>query len=124
MGTSVRRVESTSAVPVFIAAKSIDSQRSSGYHDTLSAINEFVDNAVDAGADLVRVYFHPQIIAGEVVSHDIYVLDNGSGMSPEELQRAFAFGGGSEWDPNKIGKFNYGLPNAVVSQGLLVDAYS
>src|SRR5437879_4212132 len=112
MAISIRKKASTSAVPVFIAARCIDSQRSSGYNDTLSAINEFIDNAVDADADVVRVYFHPLIDGGDVVGHDIYVLDNGKGMSPEDLQRALAFGGGSEWDTEKIGKFNYGLPNA------------
>ena len=124
MSTSVKKRELTSVVPVFIAAKCINSQRSSGYNDTLSAINEFVDNAVDADAEIVRVYFHPLIAAGELVGHDIYVLDDGKGMSPEELQRSLAFGGGSDWDPNKIGKFNYGLPNAAVSQGKAIEVYS
>ncbi len=39
MPTAVKKREATSVVPMFIAAKCIDSQRSSGYNDTLSAIN-------------------------------------------------------------------------------------
>ncbi len=70
MATSVKEKESTSVVAVFIAAKCIDSQRSSGYNDTLSAINEFIDNAVDADADTVRVYFHPLLIAGELLGSE------------------------------------------------------
>jgi hypothetical protein len=64
MVAALKKRESTSVVPVFIAATCIDSQRSSGYNDTLSAVNEFIDNAVDAEADMVRVYFHPLIAGG------------------------------------------------------------
>ncbi len=35
--------------PLIIAKTSIESQRSSGYRGTHSAVNEFVDNSIEAG---------------------------------------------------------------------------
>lgn len=111
-------------VPLFIPEVSIESQRSSGYTDTLSAVDEFVDNSLDSGATLVRVYYLPRRQGNRVVSHDIVVLDNGSGMDPDTLQKALAFGGGNRFDRQGIGRFAYGLPNAAISQGQRLEVYS
>jgi len=46
-------------------------------------------------------------------------------MSPKLLQEAFQFGGSSHKDdPNGIGKFGMGLPNASISQCRRVDVWS
>jgi hypothetical protein len=113
-----------SIVPLFIPEVSIVSQRSSGYTDTLTAVNEFIDNGLEAGGTVVRVYYLPRMQGGRLVSHDIVVLDNGSGMDPAILQRALAFGGGNRFDRKGIGRFAYGLPNAAISQGQRVEVYS
>jgi hypothetical protein len=47
-------------VPLFIAKTSILSQRSSGYVNTHSAVNEFLDNSIEAGAKRVYVYYLPR----------------------------------------------------------------
>jgi hypothetical protein len=124
MSTQTEAPVVSKGVPIFIPEVSIDSQRSSGYADTLSATNEFVDNAIEAGAKDVRVYYLPRRKGNRVVSHDIVVLDNGSGMDPDTLQRALAFGGGNRFDRKGIGRFAYGLPNAAISQGTLLEVYS
>ena len=111
-------------VPLFIAKTSIESQRSSGYTGTHSAVNEFVDNSVEAGATEVRVYYVPRREGRKLESHDIIVLDNGRGMDPELLWQALAFGGGNRFDRKGIGRFGYGLPNAAISQGLHLDVYT
>jgi hypothetical protein len=111
-------------VPLFIAKTSIESQRSSGYSGTHSAVNEFVDNSIEAGATEVRVYYVPQREGRKLESHDIIVLDNGKGMDPELLWQALAFGGGNRFDRRGIGRFGYGLPNAAISQGLHLDVYT
>lgn len=115
---------STSSIPLFIAQTSIDSQRSSGYKDTHSAVNEFVDNSVEARATEIRVYYIPRREGRKIVSHDIVVLDNGTGMEPELLQKALAFGGGDRFERKGIGRFGYGLPNAAISQGRHLDVYT
>src|SRR5579871_2861945 len=124
MSTQTEAPVASKGVPIFIPEVSINSQRSSGYADTLSATNEFVDNAIEAGAKDVRVYYLPRKKGNRVVSHDIVVLDNGSGMDPDTLQRALAFGGGDRFDRKGIGRFAYGLPNAAISQGTLLEVYS
>jgi hypothetical protein len=111
-------------IPLFIPEVSIESQRSSGYNDTLAAVDEFTDNGIDAGATTIRIYYLPRREGGRLVSHDIVVLDNGSGMNAEELQRALAFGGGNRFDRQGIGRFAYGLPNAAISQGRKLEVYS
>lgn len=111
-------------VPLFIAQTSVASQRSSGYRDTQSAVNEFVDNSIEAGATNVRVYYVPQREGRKIVSHDIIVFDNGRGMEPESLQNALAFGGGDRFDRHGIGRFGYGLPNAAISQGKILEVYT
>ena len=92
-------------VPLFIAKTSIESQRSSGYSGTHSAVNEFVDNSIEAGATEVRVYYVPRREGRKIESHDIIVLDNGRGMDPELLWQALAFGGGNRFDRKGIGRF-------------------
>src|SRR5687768_4526146 len=124
MSTTSAIREAVASIPLFIPQVSIESQRSSGYSDTLTAVNEFVDNSVEAGAKAVRIYYLPRRKDNRLVSHDIVVLDNGSGMEPGVLQKALAFGGGDRFDRKSIGRFAYGLPNAAVSQGRTLEVYS
>ena len=114
----------TTTIPLFIPQTSIESQRSSGYSSTHSAVNEFVDNSIEAGAMEIRVYYIPRREGRKMVSHDIYVLDNGKGMEPDLLWRAMAFGGGDRFDRKGIGRFGYGLPNAAISKGRHLDVYT
>jgi len=111
-------------VPLFIPKTSILSQRSSGYVNTHSAVNEFIDNAIEAGAKRVYVYYLPRRQGSRVQTHDIVVLDDGHGMSPEQLQQALAFGGGDRFERKSIGRFGYGLPNGAISQGRHLDVYT
>lgn len=113
-----------STIPLFIAKTSVESQRSSGYRDTHSAVNEFVDNSIEAAATEVRIYYVPQREGRKIVSHYIVVLDNGRGMDPELLQKALAFGGGDRFERKGIGRFGYGLPNAAISQGKKLEVYT
>src|SRR6266567_1102483 len=111
-------------VPLFIPKTSILSQRSSGYVNTHSAVNEFIDNSIEAGAKRVYVYYLPRRQGNRVQSHDIVVLDDGRGMTPQQLQLALAFGGGDRLERKSIGRFGYGLPNGAISQGRHLDVYT
>lgn len=112
--------------PLFNAQRALESQRSSGYRDTASASREIVDNSFEAGADLVHVVFDTarNAINQKVVSQ-VAFIDNGSGMLPEMARYALTWGGGTHFDdPNFIGKFGFGLPNASINQSRRVDVYT
>ena len=98
--------------------------RDTGYKSTASAISELVDNALEAGADDI------QIAIAEVVGKDINkirvtVLDNGCGMTLQEMRLALQFGGTSRFNQRVAqGRFGMGLPNSSVSQARRVDVFS
>src|SRR5687768_17062637 len=71
-------------VPLFIAKTSILSQRSSAYVNTHSAVHEFIDNSIEAGAKRVYVYYLPRRQGNRVQTHDIVVLDDGRGMTQDQ----------------------------------------
>ncbi len=111
---------------IFSGPKFIESIRSGGYQDTSYAVAELVDNAIDAKSD------HVIIICQEKLSHStnrphldkIAVLDNGTGMNPEELRNSLLFGDGTRGEELDIGKFGMGLPNSSLSQCKRVEVYS
>ena len=52
-------------------------------------------------------------------------IDNGAGMLPTMARFALSWGGGTHFDdPNFIGKFGFGLPNASINQTKLVEVYT
>lgn len=90
----------------------IESMRAVGY-SLESAIADLVDNSISVGATLVRVEFRP---FGEPY---VAVIDNGSGMAPDELTEAMRHGGKSPLDvrsPHDLGRFGLGLKTASLSQ--------
>jgi len=115
-------------IPPSLAIKSM---RSSGYRDTAYAVAELVDNSIEAGAAKVEILCadRDDFSGGRKVRRldRIAVFDNGKGMSPEMLETALTFGGGSheaEELPTGIGKFGMGLPNSSISQCERVDVWS
>lgn len=103
--------------------------RDNGYKTAAHAIAELIDNSVQAKAKTVQLL----CIDGYTVNtkrrlqqlEEIAILDDGIGMNPKTLQEALQFGGSSHRDdPNGIGKFGMGLPNASISQCRRVDVWS
>ena len=111
-------------VPLFLGQTFIQSLRDVGYNNTTAAICEHVDNAIQAGASEVRVYFHQSGQRGSP-EIDIAVYDNGNGMPPHVLQVAMAFGG-SMYHENRsgIGRFGVGMKTAALSMGPVLELYS
>jgi hypothetical protein len=129
--------------PLFSSRDAIKSQRRSGYKNTARAAREIVDNALEAGASNVWVTFDT---AGSNGLADegrkrgrgknknsvsaIAFIDDGPGMKHENdkrsmLRYALSWGGGTHSeDPDFIGKFGFGLPNASVNQTELVEVYT
>ncbi|MBE8232412.1 MAG: ATP-binding protein [Endozoicomonadaceae bacterium] len=111
------------------AALVIKSMRDNGYKTAAHAIAELVDNSLQAKATTVQLI----CFDGYTVNtkrklkqlEEIAILDDGIGMTPKILQESLQFGGSSNRDdPNGIGKFGMGLPNASISQCRRVDVWS
>jgi signal transduction histidine kinase len=74
-----RMLRDGSKVPLFLGQTFVNSLRDVGYNNTTSAVCEHVDNAIQAGASEVRVYFNQTGSRGKY-DVDVAVFDNGPGM--------------------------------------------
>lgn len=121
-------------VPASLAIKAM---RSSGFRGTDNAVAELIDNSIQAGIEAGRKQTDVEVICIERPKNygqratkridEIFVYDNAGGMSPDLLRSALVFGSGTKLDSSNqkgIGKFGMGLPNASISQCLLVEVYS
>ena len=123
------RLPDTFTFPLFNAKQALESQRRSGYRNTASAAREIVDNALEAGAKRIDVIFErpKQLKKGqrqESISA-VAFIDNGAGMLPDMARYALSWGAGTHFDePDFIGKFGFGLPNASINQTRLVEVYT
>ena len=104
--------------PPYLALKAM---QSGAYANTAAALAEIIDNSYEAEAKHIHVCLicdTPE--AGTAAPHTIAVLDNGDGMSDEELRRSIQFGHGKNLNTEasnlKLGKFGVGLLSASVSQ--------
>ena len=94
----------------------MQSLRDVGYNSTTSALQEHVDNAIEAGATEIRVFIRQSGKRGDLET-DIMVYDNGRGMAPNVLKVATSFGGSLSFgNRTAIGRFGMGNPNRPLSQ--------
>ena len=119
-----RMLREDSKVPLFLGQTFVNSLRDIGYNSTTSAVCEHIDNAIQAGAMEIRVYFHQTGRRG-AYQLDVLVYDNGGGMAPDVLQVATSFGG-SMYHENRrgIGRFGVGMKTAALSMGPAMELYS
>lgn len=112
--------------PLFNSKHALESQRKNGYRDSASAAREIVDNSIEAGAQRIDIIFeHSKSEHGKDLVTSIAFIDDGSGMLPKMTQYALSLGGGTHFDePEFIGKFGFGLPNASINQTKRVEVYS
>lgn len=115
--------------PLFNSRRALESQRRSGYRNTAAAAREMVDNAIEAGANKVHVVFGRPSDRKRYQRSDalnaVAFIDNGSGMLPGMARFALSWGGGTHFDdPEFIGKFGFGLPNASINQTRQVEVYT
>ena len=74
-------------------------------HDIRSGLDELIDNAIDAGADNIRIVFH-------VVGHHLAQIathDDGRGMSAEKMRHVLRLGGHEVESESTIGIYGMGL---------------
>src|SRR5439155_1602997 len=98
--------------------------RDIGYRHTGTAIDELIDNGIQAEADEVHVVFGFE--GGSDKKPDrLAVIDTGHGMDPAMIQSSVIWGGTHrEDDRTGFGRYGYGLPSASVSQGKRFTVYS
>jgi hypothetical protein len=90
--------------------------RDSGYKNTAAALAELVDNALEAGATKVEIQI-AKLDNTEGEQYELYVVDNGNGMTATELNQSLQFGGSSRFNSrNQLGRYGMGLPNSSLSQ--------
>src|SRR5262249_60135279 len=97
MAVMNRILKDKAAVPLFFAQTLIASLRDVGYNHTTSALCEHVDNAIEAGATEVRIFYRQTGKKGEY-QIDAAVYDNGRGMEPNVLKVATSFCGAVEYN--------------------------
>lgn len=90
----------------------IESTRAIGY-SLEAAVADIVDNSIAANSKNVDIYFFP--IDGAYIA----ILDNGNGMSADELDTAMQYGSKNPMDARDakdLGRFGLGLKTASLSQ--------
>jgi hypothetical protein len=119
-----RILKENATVPLFFAQTLISSLRDVGYNNTTSALCEHVDNAIEAGAKEIRIYFRQRGSKGSY-EIDAAVYDNGRGMSPNVLKMATSFGGSMRYgNRDGIGRFGMGMKTAALSMSPVMELYS
>jgi hypothetical protein len=119
-----RILKENATVPLFFGQTLVQSLRDVGYNHTTSALCEHVDNAIQARATEIRVYFRQTGKRGEY-QIDAAVYDNGVGMAPAVLKVATSFGGSTTFgNRDGIGRFGMGMKTAALSMGPVLEIYS
>lgn len=119
-----RILKDGATVPLFFAQTLIASLRDVGYNTTTSAVSEHVDNAIQAGASEVRVFFRQTGKKGDATI-DVAIYDNGAGMAPNVLKVATSFGGSMHYNARDgIGRFGMGMKTAALSMSPVMELYS
>lgn len=99
--------------------------RDSGYKTTARAIDEFIDNSIQAQASRVDVIYTTGISNGKQIISNVAVIDDGHGMEPDMIRAAVLWGGTHrEDDRSGFGRYGFGLPSAAVSQSKRFEVYS
>jgi len=104
----------------------VQGMRDSGYKSTGTAIDELIDNAIQAQARRVDILYAVDTFEGnkQEVS-DIAVIDDGHGMEPDMIRAAVLWGGTHRAnDRTGFGRYGFGLPSAAVSISKHYEVYS
>lgn len=110
------------AFALVVADAFVNGMRDSGYKSTATAIDEFVDNAIQAGAKMIHIqrFDNPQKKYSEVA-----IFDDGHGMEPDMIRAAILWGGTHRYNSRTLfGRYGFGLPSAAVSITTSYEVYS
>lgn len=90
----------------------IESMRSLGYSFS-SAIADLIDNSISAKATVIDIIAEPSL------NPSMIIIDDGTGMTKDELYEAMRYGSSNpleERDADDLGRFGLGLKSASLSQ--------
>ena len=114
------------AQDIFVIQTMGDALRNTGYKNIECAMAEIIDNSVQANAKNVFIIVSEKF--NEKTGHnnidEIAFLDNGDGMTKEELERCLGIGYSTRTDRKGMGRFGVGLPQASLYACPSVDVYS
>lgn len=97
--------------------------RDMGYRTTARALDELIDNSIQAEARNVLIAFG--FTGNSTKPTALAVIDDGHGMDPGMVRLSAIWGGTHrENDRTGFGRYGYGLPSACVSQGERFTVYS
>jgi len=116
-------------VQIVDAYLALTALRQVGYRNTATAVAELVDNSIEAKAKKITIV---TLSAREpLAQRTVYrvqrigVLDNGEGMTPEELGSCLSLGWGTRLRTREgLGRFGFGLKGSSLSQAQLVEVFS
>lgn len=99
----------------------VEGMRDSGYKSTATAIDEFIDNSIQAAATRIDIIY--ELDGGTI--RNIAVIDDGHGMEPDMIRAAVVWGGTHRHNDRRgFGRFGFGLPSAAVSITKRYEVYS
>lgn len=108
---------------LMVADAFVRGMRDIGYRSTATALDELIDNAIQAEAQKIGVCFG--YTNSDAKPSQIAVVDDGHGMDPDMIRLAIIWGGTHrENDRQGFGRYGYGLPSASLSQGRRFSVYS
>jgi hypothetical protein len=94
----------------------VKSMRKSGYKSTATAIDDLLDNSIEALASRIDIIYTVELINTKKIISNIAVIDNGLGMSPKMIEAAVLWGGTDRHNNRDgFGRFGFGLPSAAIS---------
>lgn len=110
---------------LMVAEAFVDGMRRQGYKSTARALDELVDNAVQAGAKRIHVVVH--CTDDKDHPNAIAIIDDAHGMDGSMIRYAMTWGGSHRAhinDRSGFGRFGFGLPTASISQGRKYTVFS
>lgn len=94
----------------------VKSMRKSGYKSTATAIDDLIDNSIEALASRIDIVYSFENKKGKKILTNIAVIDNGLGMAPRMIEAAVLWGGTDRHNSRDgLGRFGFGLPSAAIS---------
>lgn len=114
------------AKDIFVIKTMGDALRNTGYKNIECAMSEIIDNSIQASASDILVVVSEEYNSktGRNNISEIVFLDNGSGMSYEEIEGCLGIGYSTRTDRKGMGRFGVGLPQASLYACPSVDVYS
>lgn len=116
--------------PLLSGSQTVRSIRDTGYKGTDYALAELIDNSFQWGDanTVLLVIVQRKVMSKQRASNrvdEIWVIDDGVGMTDESLNLGLSFGGSPKYDDRSgIGRFGMGLPQASVSQCKRTDVWT